>query len=279
MKKIILIACLLGKASLGFLVAQSEVLGAKSAGLCHVAAAEDGWSLFNCASQTAFLPSQWMFQCEEYGGTVSSLSAAMGFLHFFAGGNSCGAGWLHTAMGDFRRETVVATFAHGLSDRFAMALQCQYLRLSYTDAYYGHLDGFSFALSVTWQPSEAWSWSFLWVNPAGLHYRFSRHEASMASCLRMSARYAWSPSLRCYAECEQNSWFPFRCAVGMEKDLSFVCLRIASVLPQFQFSAGLGMRFGAVVCDAACMYHPDLGPTLALSLQQRLGLSAKTVVP
>ena len=270
MKKIILLWCFCF-VKISFLQAQTEAKGAKSVGLCHILAAEDGWSLFNQSSQMVSSPSQWMLQCHTRIGMIPITQAAVGYLHTLPEKRSWGLGFNQNGMGDFRQREYVAAYAHSVGPHFSLALQCQYVALSYTDRYYGVSRGGSFSLSASCQPLPAWNCCFLWVNPFLFHYRFQREAPALPSQLCFSAIYHWTSQLRSYLECTKAAEFPFSAAFGLEREWNSVVFRCAASLPEFQFSSGLGMRCGRLYWDVACRYHPDLGMELAFSIQHQTG--------
>lgn len=270
MKKNVLIFCCLLVLCPFRPEAQNEIFGAKAAALGSVSIAEDGWSLFNNSAQMLFQPTQCLLQCRESYGLISTIDAAVGFIYSFSE-NAIGVGFSQNLLGDFRQRSLITAFAHKVGDSFSMSLLCRYLLLSYSDAYYGVANGFSFSLSLCYRPDGIWNWSLVWNNPLCFHYRFSKSAPVIPSSLRLGARYTWTPSLRMYAECCKSPYFPLNCALGLEKELGFYTLRCAALFPEFQLAVGLGSAKKRFSWDLACQYHLDLGASFDFSVQFSFG--------
>ena len=247
-------------------MAQNDLFGAKSLALGRMASVEDGWSVFNNSSQMVFLPTQFVLQCGEYYGFISSMEAAAGFMYSFAL-QSVGAGFSQNITGDFRRRCLLVAYAHKIGDLFSLSMQCRWISLSYSDSYYGVKNGFCFSLSCCYRPDEIWSWSVVLNNPACFHYQFDPDLDRLPTSVRLGMRYTWTSTLRTYMECGKSLEFPVCVAVGVEKDYSHWHLRGSVSYPEFGMAAGLGCGERNCMWDVACQYNLDLGATVFFSIQ------------
>ena len=266
MKKKLLFFCYLAIAGCSPLYAQQAVFGAKSAGLGDVSAVEDGWSVFNNSAQMVFQSSQCVLQYKHFYDFVPAYGVAAAYLQRLNTCNAVGVGCVQIAAGDFRQRAVVAAFAHDIAACFSLSLQCQYLFLSYTDAWYGLNHGLFCSLSACYRPDELWCWSLVWGNPAQFHYRFDKNADVLPSFLRIGMRYIWTSQLRTYVECDKTMQFPLAVAFGMEREIGTVQVSVGARFPTFQLCVGVGADLNRMGWSVACQYHMELGAVWAFSL-------------
>ena len=230
-------------------------------------------SRFTCPAAAAFVREcHWCCSCSSQCSLAGVGNAFCCVLLPFGGDKSSAFSLEREHWGDLRALRSAASYAQSFAERFSFALLGEYNSISFSDPYYGKLQGFSLSFSSFFQPDSRYSLGMQWENPFGFSYHAGNEgREKMPSSLCVVGVYSGLESF-CIAVGIDKVWQqPFCCRLLLEHSpASWLWCGFGCGFPGMQFDAGVGVAWKQLNYGLVCVFRQGWGASLQVSVSRTL---------